>query len=214
MLVSLGGAFWLVAAVVRRRACVLEAMVQERTSALRVANAQLDRLANTDPLTGLANRRTLMTAIDAACERGRRLGQGFSFALLDLDHFKRINDQYGHSVGDAVLVAVSARIERDVRPDDQVARYGGEEIAILFRDTSLGNAEAIVERLREDMDASPIATADHFIGVTMSAGVAAWREGETVAELIRRADEALYRAKRGGRNRIELATDAAAHLLV
>ena len=209
VLLSLGGAFWLVTAVVRRRARMLEAMVQERTSALRVANEQLDRLANTDPLTGLANRRTLMSATEGARERAERFGQGFAFALLDLDHFKRINDHYGHSVGDAVLVAVSARIEGSIRGKDQVARYGGEEIAILFADTALTDATTIIDRLREDMATSPILTAHQSICVTMSAGVAAWREGDTVADLIRRADEALYRAKRGGRNRVERTEDVA-----
>jgi len=207
LLVSIGGAFWLVTAVIRRRADMLEAIVAERTSALRVANAQLDRLASTDPLTGLANRRTLMNEMEQAAERACRSGGGFAFALLDLDHFKRINDEHGHSVGDAVLVEVARRIQGAVRAKDCVVRYGGEEIAILFPDTGLEIATAIVERLRRQIAESPVMAEHGPVPVTMSAGGAHWRAGNIAGDLMRRADEALYRAKRGGRDRVEQARD-------
>ncbi|MFN3674694.1 MAG: diguanylate cyclase [Sphingomonas pseudosanguinis] len=200
---ALGGAFWLVTAVVRRRARVLEAMVERRTSELRDANAQLDRLASTDPLTSLDNRRTLMATIDAAVMRARDRGEAFVFALLDVDHFKRVNDDYGHGAGDAVLVAIAAAIRAGVRSQDVVARYGGEEIAILFPRTTKGEALGIVERVRQMIASSPIMADGQSIAVTLSAGVAAWRSDEEVARMIRRADEALYRAKRNGRNQVE-----------
>ncbi len=110
-LLLLGAAIWAVTAVIRRRARILETMVEERTRALRAANEQLDRLASTDPLTGLANRRTLMAALQNAGYRGNAKDEGFSFALLDIDHFKRINDGYGHLAGDEVLVRLASRLQ-------------------------------------------------------------------------------------------------------
>ncbi len=202
VILSLGVVIWFVTAVIRRRARMLEAMVEERTGALRAANAQLDRLASTDPLTGLANRRTLMTAIDAERERAVREGGDFAFALLDLDHFKRINDEYGHGAGDEVLIEIATRLRHGVRSADRIARYGGEEIAILFPAASLDAAAAIVERLRRDVAERPVRVDDRAIPVTFSAGVAQWRNGEDVETMIRRADHALYRAKGEGRDRV------------
>lgn len=199
---GLAGLVWLVTTVVRRRARMLEAMVEKRTSELRTANARLDRLASTDPLTGLANRRTLMAALEAARQRAMREGEVFVFALLDVDHFKRINDQYGHSAGDEVLVQLSARLQRDVRADDTLSRYGGEEIAVLFASAGIDTAMAVVERLRQDVAASPIQVGDQVIALTISAGVAQWEPDEDVGTMIRRADEALYCAKRGGRDQV------------
>ena len=204
---ALGGAFWLVTAVVRRRARMLEAMVERRTSELRVANEQLDRLASTDPLTNLANRRTLMAKIETIAQCAQKRGEQFVFALLDVDHFKRINDQHGHGAGDEILVAIAAAIRSGVRAQDCVARYGGEEIAILFPRTAKSEALGIVERVRSMIASSPMMAEGQPIGVTLSAGVAAWRPGRDIADMIRRADEALYRAKRGGRNRVEMTLD-------
>jgi diguanylate cyclase (GGDEF)-like protein len=204
-LLLLSAAFWLVTAVIRRRARMLERMVEERTSALRAANEQLDRLASTDPLTGLANRRTLMAALQSARDHAIVQDDGFAFALLDIDHFKRINDGYGHGAGDEVLVRLAARLQNGVRCDDIVARYGGEEIAILFPRATLDDATVIVERLRSEFAGTPLLVGSQVISVTFSAGVAQWRPSEDVAAMIRRADEALYGAKRGGRDRVSKA---------
>lgn len=201
-LLLLGATFWLVTAVIRRRARMLEKMVAERTSALRTANEQLDRLASTDPLTGLANRRTLMTALQAARDHAITQDEGFAFALLDIDHFKRINDGYGHSAGDEVLVRMAARLQNGIRAGDVIARYGGEEIAILFPGTTLDSAMGIVERLREEIVFTPLLIGSQAINVTFSAGVTDWRPCEDVAAMIRRADDALYDAKRNGRDRV------------
>lgn len=201
-LLLLGATFWLVTAVVRRRARMLETMVEERTSALRAANEQLDRLASTDPLTGLANRRTLMAALQDARDRAIAEDGYFTFALLDIDHFKRINDGYGHGAGDEVLVRMAARLLKGVRSNDVVARYGGEEIAILFPGATLDSATGIVERLRQEIASTPLLVGNQAITVTFSAGVTEWRPCEDVAAMIRRADDALYEAKRSGRDRV------------
>lgn len=201
-LLLLGAAIWAVTAVIRRRARILETMVEERTRALRAANEQLDRLASTDPLTGLANRRTLMAALQNAGYRGNAKDEGFSFALLDIDHFKRINDGYGHLAGDEVLVRLASRLQNGVRTDDVVCRYGGEEMAILFPGQVLDSATAIVDRLRAEMASTPLLVGNQVIAVTFSAGVAEWRPNEDLAATIRRADEALYDAKRSGRDRV------------
>ena len=201
-LLMLAGSFWLVTTVVRRRARMLEAMVEERTGELRRANEQLDRLASTDPLTGLANRRTLMARLEAARARAVHHEDAFTFALLDVDHFKRINDRHGHSVGDEVLVQLSARLQQGVRIDDTLSRYGGEEIAILLPRTTLDTAAAIIERLRQAIADRPITVGDQAVAVTISAGVAEWRPDEAVGAMIHRADAALYDAKRGGRDRV------------
>ncbi|WP_322965550.1 ligand-binding sensor domain-containing diguanylate cyclase [Sphingomonas fuzhouensis] len=202
VLLAIGVAFLLVTAVIRRRARMLEKMVEERTSALRAANEQLDRLASTDPLTGLANRRTLMGALQGARDHAMNDDDRFAFALLDIDHFKRINDGFGHATGDEVLVAVASSLKEGVRLDDIVARYGGEEIAILFPGATLDAAIGIVERLRIEMAAEPVVVGHQRIGVTFSAGVTEWLPGEDVAAMIRRADAALYGAKRGGRDQV------------
>jgi diguanylate cyclase (GGDEF)-like protein len=204
-IVSLGGVILLVTAVVRRRARMLEVMVEERTGALRAANAQLDLLASTDPLTGLANRRTLMAATQDARDHAVGEGEAFSFALLDLDHFKRINDEYGHGAGDEVLIETAARLRQGVRGRDMIARYGGEEIAILFPAASIDAAAGVVERLRKAVAERPIVVDGRSIPVTFSGGVAEWRDGEDIETTIRRADHALYHAKGLGRDRVGLA---------
>ncbi|WP_294235999.1 ligand-binding sensor domain-containing diguanylate cyclase [uncultured Sphingomonas sp.] len=202
VMLALAGLVWLVTTVMRRRARMLETMVAERTQELRAANAQLDRLASTDPLTGLANRRTLMNEVEALRERAIAEEERFAFALLDVDHFKRINDRFGHSTGDEVLVQLSARLQQGVRVGDTLARYGGEEIAILLPGTTLENAMAIVDRLRHDVASSPFRVGDRIVPVTFSGGVAEWQPGEDVGAMIRRADSALYHAKRNGRDQV------------
>lgn len=201
-LLGVAGIVWLVTAVIRRRARMLEAMVEERTRELRRANEQLDRLASTDPLTGLANRRTLMAELEAARDRGIAKGEGFTFALVDVDHFKWINDHYGHGAGDEVLVRLAASMRQGVRAHDTLSRYGGEEIAILLPGTSIASAMAILERLRQDIASGPIQVDDQAISVTISAGVTHWKPDEEIGMLVSRADQALYEAKRGGRDRI------------
>ncbi|MGN5373432.1 diguanylate cyclase [Sphingomonas hankookensis] len=191
--------------VLRRRTRALETVIGQRTQELRTANVTLERLASTDPLTGLANRRTMMTMLEAVRENAMRAGRPYAVAMIDIDHFKRINDAHGHQIGDLVIEAVAGRIAGSVRAHDCVARYGGEEIAILFADAAPQDAWTITERLREEIARTPIDARGVSVVVTVSAGIAAAGADTTPAAMLHQADQALYRAKRAGRNRVELA---------
>jgi diguanylate cyclase (GGDEF)-like protein len=193
--------------VLRQRTRALERTIEQRTGELRAANVTLSQLASTDSLTGLANRRTLLARLEAARETAMRSGRGYAVAMLDIDHFKRVNDTYGHHTGDLVVQAVAARIAGGVRAVDCVARYGGEELAILFADSGIADAAAITERLRQVVARAVTDVDGARISVTLSAGIAAATGGEPPAAVLHRADLAMYRAKRAGRNRIELADD-------
>ena len=167
---------------------------------LSVANARaherLVALATTDPLTGLANRRSFRDRLEAECSRSARVGVPLGLALVDLDHFKRVNDTYGHQAGDAVLVELARRLRGCARREDVVARVGGEEFAWLLPEADLGAAAEAAERLRRRIAEAPFPVVGR---VTGSIGVAALEAGPD--ELVRDADRALYRAKDGGRNR-------------
>ena len=165
-------------------------------------------LALTDPVTGLHNRRYLDTHLENLLARMADSGKHVSLLMVDIDHFKKVNDSYGHAVGDEVLAAVAERVLRNVRGFDLTARYGGEEFVIAMPDTDLEVAVQVSERLRERMEAETITCADGKVDVciTLSIGVAeALNRGETSRSLLKRADEALYEAKRQGRNRVVVA---------
>ena len=152
---------------------------------------QLRNLATMDELTGLPNRRGWAAALAIAMEQARRDGTPLSVAMIDLDHFKRFNDELGHQAGDRLLRGAAAGWREALRGGDQIARYGGEEFIVLLNHADAPAAEAAIERLRPGTPA----------GQTFSAGVATWAAPETSDELIARADRALYAAKQSGRNR-------------
>ncbi len=160
-----------------------------------------------DPLTGLVNRLLLYPMIENEFERVRRNEAHYEFALamLDIDHFKEVNDRYGHVVGDEVLRVITSRINNHLRGMDVAARYGGEEFAILFPNSSLVDAWKALERLRIEMETSPVMVSGRVIPITISGGVAAFCAEDmpcTPDALIARADKLLYVSKRKGRNRI------------
>jgi diguanylate cyclase (GGDEF)-like protein len=161
----------------------------------------LEQLATTDGLTGLANRRAMAREIDAAIALGHRTGQPVALAVIDLDHFKRINDRHGHAAGDAVLVQVAQRLGRHLRAADRLGRWGGEEFVLLAPATTASACTDLCERLRRDIEGAEFGHGDP---VTLSAGVTALAAGDDAAQWFARADEALYAAKAGGRNRIEV----------
>lgn len=162
------------------------------------AEAQLRSLATTDALTGLANRRRILDVASYEIMRGRRDGTPLCFVLCDVDHFKRINDSHGHEVGDQVLVSLAQVLQSAVREVDTVARWGGEEFLVVLPDTTLAAAQRVAERARWAIECADWPTDRH---VTMTFGVSQLRDGETLAEAVARADEALYRGKADGRNR-------------
>ena len=162
---------------------------------------QVQRLASRDELTRALNRRSLIEALERERGRGERSGAPFCIAMIDLDHFKRVNDNYGHAAGDAVLRAFAAVAHDTMRNTDVFGRYGGEEFLMILVGATPQAALEAVERIR-------IATATHDwrdmspeFPVTMSAGIAGFRKGDNVEQLLHRADLALYQAKKAGRNR-------------
>ena len=171
-----------------------EERLRSLNAELALRNAALDEQVRTDPLTRLANRRALGAALARALSGGGR----WCLALLDIDHFKAINDTHGHVVGDEVLVAVATALA-GAAGDGVLSRYGGEEFAWLFEGT-LEAAQACCERMRAAVASMPQARQ-----VTVSAGLAAVQPGDRPADVLARADRALYAAKRGGRDRIEIA---------
>jgi len=173
--------------------------------ALLQRQAEMLKLSLTDPLTGVANRRRLDEQLDVEVNRVQRYGGTLSLAVADLDHFKRINDEYGHETGDAVLKAFTRIMEAHVRDVDLVARQGGEEFVILMPQSGRDAAETVAERIRQCLAHTPLPPLR--LPVTVSLGVAEIQPGETAAELLRRADQAVYGAKAGGRNRTVVAPD-------
>ncbi|AJE02028.1 diguanylate cyclase [Geobacter pickeringii] len=173
---------------------------------LKRTNELLRKLSITDPLTHLHNRRHLMEMVEKEYQRAARKGGHLSLVILDIDYFKKINDTYGHPEGDKVLASLAEIVTKGLRSYDVAARYGGEEFVLLLPETPISEAYAIAERLRGEVQ-------DHvFKGtlqgqvVTISLGVATYPSPrvESIDSLFRQADEALYRAKQNGRNRVEL----------
>lgn len=167
---------------------------------------QWERAASTDYLTGLANRRTLAEVGESRYRQAQQAGDGFAVAVIDIDHFKSINDRYGHDVGDSALKHVASRLEATCRGKELPARQGGEEFVVLFDRIDAEQARAAAERLRCAVAGEPFAEDGLRLPITVSIGVAALCESDgRFDSLLRRADEALYAAKAGGRNRVELA---------
>ena len=173
----------------------LEALVQERTR-------ELDHLAMSDMLTGTYNRRRLVELGEQEIARAGRYDQPLCLAMLDLDHFKNINDTHGHAVGDAALRHAAEAIKGRVRAYDHVGRYGGEEFVILAPNTNLDGARRLAEAVCEAVAKTPFRANGRVVALTVSIGVAQWREDESLDDILRRADAALYRAKETGRNRV------------
>ncbi len=174
---------------------------------LERANADLERLARTDSLTGLANRRRFMEALDREADRYQRYQRSASLVLLDLDHFKSVNDTHGHAVGDNVLREVAVVLRSMCRDVDLAARLGGEELAMLLPETGSPGARIVAERVRERIAAaSHRAQSGRTFRVTASFGVATAASGRNGEALLQAADEALYRAKAEGRDRVVVAT--------
>jgi diguanylate cyclase (GGDEF)-like protein len=173
--------------------------------ALRRYQGKIEEMASTDKLTGLLNRHAFTILIAKLLAEYRREPRPLSLLLLDIDHFKAINDQHGHQAGDAVLVAIAALLQRGLRASDLAVRWGGEEFLLVLRGCDLGEALRIADNLRRAVMAAPMPAAGAVIAVTASIGACEFDGIESPDQAINRADAALYRAKSGGRNRVEVA---------
>lgn len=205
MVIIVCGYLWLL----QRRAKLVESLVNERTQALREANQRLASLSITDPLTGLANRRALDDYLAHEWQRAARDRSSISVLMLDIDHFKKLNDTWGHQIGDQCLRELATIMTAHFkRPADLVARYGGEEFAVILPNTDSSVLEH-VNRFREALATYKIKIGgDEYLQMTISGGLATLVPAvtQTPRDLLKLADEALYKAKRLGRNRIELAS--------
>ena len=174
------------------------------TDALRDRLEESLEMAVTDPLTGLHNRRYIVSRLRQGLDAMERSGERVSVALIDIDHFKRINDSWGHQAGDRVLRGFAERVRRELRAVDLAGRYGGEEFLLVFHDTGEVSAMEAAERARAAIAREPFVRADcgQEVAVTLSAGVAEARIGDDVDSLLARADAALYEAKSAGRNQV------------
>jgi two-component system, cell cycle response regulator len=173
---------------------------------------RLRHLGMTDPLTGVYNRRYFDQRLHEEVDRALRSGQPLCCMVLDVDHFKRINDVFGHAAGDAVLREMTLHIKAQLRTSDVMARYGGEEFAVLLTQTGIGASLAIAERIRQTVaDARLVIAGGTRLAVTLSLGVAILdrtrERGTAAATLVAEADAAMYRAKNGGRNRVNLSPE-------
>ena len=168
--------------------------------------ADLQRLSRHDGLTGLLNRRALEDALAAQIQRSRRSGEPFCVLMLDADHFKAINDRFGHAVGDQALKHLSTLLRGHMREVDRVARFGGEEFLVLLPGLGLAAALPVAERLRAQVAAAPLAHGDALIPLSVSIGMAEWGGAQDdPSRLLVRADVALYQAKHDGRDRVAAA---------
>ena len=203
ILCAMGLAVMLFAAsLVAREIIRLRAEARARNRQLATALRRVEELALRDELTGLYNRRHFLDFAGRAIAARERGGPSFVLAYCDLDHFKRVNDRFGHECGDRLLKSFSDAASRSVRTNDLVARLGGEEFVLVLVDADESEASDILERLRMRTASLNVSSAEPTYKVTLSAGLASYREDDTVESMLRRADGALYEAKEKGRDRL------------
>ncbi len=169
---------------------------------IRNVNQELEKLASMDLLSGLLNRRTLFERIDVEIERSLRLGLPLTGMMIDIDQFKRINDNYGHPCGDMVIKEFGKKITNSLRKYDYAGRYGGEEFFVIFPNTTAEIALMIAERFRKEIEETTMTCSSGSFNFTVSIGIGQFRQGESPLKWIARTDSAMYRAKQNGRNQV------------
>lgn len=177
----------------------LEQKVQERTKELEITTKKLESLATTDSLTQLHNRYSIMSILQTEMERSKRYGEPLSVSMFDIDHFKEVNDTYGHDVGDSVLSSISDIVKHSLRNVDIIGRYGGEEFLIIMPNTSFEDAKVINDRVRLDVMKHGF---DEVGSVTISIGMVTYNKKEDIDQLFKRLDKLLYISKQNGRNKL------------
>lgn len=181
--------------------------VQDLQQQLEERNAELAELAVRDPLTAAFNRRRFVSRLNMEIDRSRRYRNPLSIAILDLDHFKSVNDSYGHAAGDRVLQGLVEILTENTRSSDEVARHGGEEFAVIMPETELDQARTVLDKLRQTVESELWRSTDIDRPITFSAGIAELDADDSAETLVNRADRRLYQAKDSGRNRV-VAADA------
>jgi diguanylate cyclase (GGDEF)-like protein len=177
----------------------LQAELIEKNTALQKANTELERLATTDSLTGLHNRRAIQQKAEVCMTCAKRYGTPYSVIMFDIDHFKSINDTKGHDAGDRVLQTVAQCVQTVLRDSDILARWGGEEYLVLAPQSDAAESARVAERLRQIISSTQV---DDIGQITASFGVADFHDGDTFEKVILMADKAMYQAKQAGRNRV------------
>jgi diguanylate cyclase len=174
---------------------------------MRGMNASLKESSSRDPLTNLLNRRALMERLKDLADPSAEGADGFVVAMLDVDHFKRINDRYGHEAGDRALIVLAEIMRTNVRDTDDVARWGGEEFLVLLPAVKLSEGEGIIDRMLDAVRRKTLEMDGDELTLTVSVGMARYQQGEHISTLLSRADRALYLAKQAGRDRVALETE-------
>ncbi len=186
-----------------RRSRLYQLEIAKANAELSKLNEELQIQARYDALTACANRRHFFSELEGELKRAARSGSSCCLAVLDIDHFKAVNDAYGHALGDEVLKSFAQRVKGSLRSSDLLGRIGGEEFALLMPETVLSGAHELCERVRTTIEQSTVCVAQHEVRFTVSIGVAHWRgEDDTVEAILARADMAMYDAKHEGRNRV------------
>lgn len=197
-----GGAALFIAALLLMHIVSLRVQIRGRTRELEQAKKLAEREARTDILTGLPNRRHFLDSVSRDISRLKRRKNPMSVIVADIDHFKEINDRHGHAAGDQALIEAGGVLQRNVRSGDIVARIGGEEFAFCCLDTPAAEAHTFAERIRREMEQTPVVFDGRRISITFSLGVAEYRDGQSLDDVLHNADQALYDAKQTGRNKV------------
>jgi diguanylate cyclase (GGDEF)-like protein len=191
--------------VAEERTREAELRATENAMQLQEDLLKLQKLADTDFLTGLMNRRSFLTAADDAMQFCRRYQRGMATLMIDIDHFKKINDTHGHAAGDEAIKRIAEIVGRTIRTTDKAARFGGEEFVVLLREIDQATVLMLAERIRKTIEVTTIQSESGAIPATVSIGLALLDERDRdVQDMIERADRALYIAKKTGRNRVVL----------
>jgi len=200
-----GSTIMLIMARLLSHFCGIRQMLMTQRNELKALMSQTETLAATDELTGLLNRRRMAELTELALARHVRSSTPICLAILDVDHFKRVNDLYGHHIGDEVLTGIANVLKAGLRTTDLLARWGGEEFIVVLPDADAVNVKLVLDRILLDLMNLPVSRTSPDIRVAFSAGVAQWNTAESFHDCVERADHAMYRAKDSGRSRCVIA---------